>query len=116
MQMLDDICSINSESVSRQKKRKKRGRILYSSRRELERSRMRASKHLSRLTDIEIPVGVRIDFGGEEVTNLASLQEMVAAEDAPQAIREDNVKVIEGVATRSIVRHCSFIPVSMFIA
>ncbi len=105
MQMLDDICSINSESVSRQKKRKKRGRILYSSRRELERSRMRASKHLSRLTDIEIPVGVRIDFGGEEVTNLASLQEGVVAEDTTQAYSEDNVKIMKGTVAGSQVSH-----------
>lgn len=106
MQMLDDICSINSESVSRQKKRKKRGRILYSSRRELERSRMRASKHLSRLTDIEIPVGVRIDFGGgEEVTNLASLQEGVVAEDTTQASSEDNVKIMKGTVAGSQVSH-----------
>jgi hypothetical protein len=73
MQMLDKNCSKNTESSSGQKKRKRRGKLLFSSRRVLERSRMRSSKHVSRLTAVEKIVGVKIDFSEEEVTNLASL-------------------------------------------
>ena len=103
--MRDENCSNNSEIAIGEKKRKKRGRLLYSSRRELERSRMRLSKHMSRLTADEKLVGVRFDFSGEEVTNLASLQEVVESIDATQAVSEDVVKVIAGTATRPIVRH-----------
>ena len=48
MQNLDETCSNIFESASRQKKRKRRGRLLYSSKGEVERLRMRSSKHKSR--------------------------------------------------------------------
>ena len=116
MQMLDETCSNNTEIASGQRKRRRRGKLLYSSKRVLERSRMRANKHMSRLTPAGRSVGVRIDFDSEEVTNLASLQEVVTPDDAPQYLSEDNVKVMEGFATRPIVRHYPSIPVSMPIA
>jgi hypothetical protein len=48
---------------------------------------------------------VRIDFSGEEVTNLASLQEVEEAVDVKQAINEDNVERVLALATLSIVRY-----------
>jgi hypothetical protein len=114
MQMRDDTCSINSEIAVGQKKRKKRGRVLYSSRRELQRSRMRLSKHMSRLTVEENLVGVRIDFSGEEVTDLASLQEFVVVEDATQGPSEV-VKGNEDLASRSLVRDYPMIRVLKFV-
>lgn len=105
MQMRDDNCSHNTEIAVGPRRRKKRGKLLYSSRRVLQRSRMRSTKHMSRLTAVEELVGVRIDFSGEEVTNLASLHEVVAAVDATQAIIEDSVKAVKCTATQSAVRH-----------
>lgn len=66
MQILDEVCPSKSDCASTQKRRKKRGRLLYSSRRVLERSRMRATKHMSRLSTVEKSVGVRIDFSGAD--------------------------------------------------
>ena len=105
MQMQEENCSNILESATGQKKRRKRGKLLYSSRRVLQRSRMRSTKHMSRLTAVQELVGVRIDFSGEEVTNLASLHEVVAAVDATQAIIEDSVKAVKCTATQSAVRH-----------
>ncbi len=104
MQMLDEFCTTNPESASGQKKRKKRGKLLFSSKRVLERSRMRASKYMSRLSAVEELVGVRIDFSGEEVTNLASLQEVLVAIDESEVISEDHVKVTDNTITRPSVR------------
>ena len=104
MQMLDDNCANNTEIASGQKKRKKRGRLLYSSRRVLERSRMRSSKHMSRLTAVEKPEGLRIDFSGEEVTNLGSLQEVVLEMEASQAICEVSKNAMDCTASLPIVR------------
>jgi hypothetical protein len=105
LQILEELCPNNLVSASLQKKRKKRGKLLYSSRRVLERSRMRASKHMSRLSAVEELEGVRIDFSGEDVTNLSSLQEEVAVEDASQGHKEKNVKLSEGSCSTPIVRH-----------
>ncbi len=104
MQMLDENCSNNTKTASGEKKRKRRRRLLYSSRCELERSRMRSSKHMSRLSAVQELMGVRIDFSGEEVTNLASIQEVVATVDATQAINKDNVNVLKGTTAQPFVR------------
>lgn len=100
--MLEGSCN-NTNHASGQKKRKRRG-LLFSSRRALDRSRMRSSKHVSRLTTVEKTVGLRIDFGGEEVTNLASLQEADAARAQDHTTGEDNATLYEGTDTRPIVR------------
>jgi hypothetical protein len=60
---------------------------------------------MSRLSTLENLEGVRIDFSGEEVTNLASLQEVEEAVDVKQAINEDNVERVLAHATPSIVRY-----------
>jgi hypothetical protein len=60
---------------------------------------------MSRLSTLENLEGVRIDFSGEEVTNLASLQEVEEAVDVKQAINEDNVERVLALATPSIVRY-----------
>lgn len=64
---------------------------------------------MSRLLDIEKLEGVRIDFGGEEVTNLASLHEAVAEAGATPAIIEENVNVIDGTASGPSVSYLCFI-------
>ncbi len=116
MQMQEENCSNILESATGQKKRRKRGKLLYSSRRVLARSRMRVSKHMSRLTADETHGGVRIDFCGEEVNNLASLQEEDAAMDATQSLNEENDTVVEGTTTRPTVRDYPSIQVSKIIA
>jgi hypothetical protein len=103
--MLAGSCSKNLEYVSPQKKRKRRGRLLYSSKRELQRSRMRGTKQMTRLIGVENSVAMKIDFGSEEVTNLASLQEVLMAEEAFQSAREDNSSMRGGKTTVQIVSH-----------
>lgn len=66
-QMLEG--SSNYSEISSEPRRRRRQGLLFSSRRELQRSRMRSSKHKSRLIEVENSMGLRIDFGGEEVTN-----------------------------------------------
>ena len=66
---------------------------------------MRSSKHVSRLTAVEKIVGVKIDFSGEEVTNLGSLQEVVEVTEATQAFIEDNVKLDDDAASQPSVRY-----------
>jgi hypothetical protein len=66
---------------------------------------MRSTKHISRLTGVENIAGLRIDFGEEEVTNLASLQEAVVAQARDQSCSEE---VYEGSAARPTVREIFF--------
>jgi hypothetical protein len=91
--MLDGSCSKNLEYVSTQKKRKKRGRLLYSSKRELQRSKMRTSKQMTRLIGVDKSLAVKIDFGGKDVTNLASLEEVLAVEEALLGTCEDKINM-----------------------
>jgi hypothetical protein len=65
---------------------------------------MKSTKHLSRLTAVEQSAVLKIDFGGEEVTNLGSSQETVAAVTRVQTSSEDNVNLCEGTDPRQIVR------------
>lgn len=50
-------------------------------------------------------MGIKIDFSRAEVTNLASLQEVVGIGDTTQAINEEIVQVIKGTSVISIVRN-----------
>lgn len=54
---------------------------------------------------VEKPMGIKIDFSRAEVTNLASLQEVVGIGDTTQAINEEIVQVIKGTSVISIVRN-----------
>lgn len=54
---------------------------MFSSKRALQRSRMRAPRHQSRTDDIDQCLRMRLDFGEEEVADLASVQEMIALND-----------------------------------
>ncbi len=101
--MQDESCSRHLENVSTQKKGKKRGRLLYSSKRELERSRMRSSKHLNRSTGVHKSLAVRIDFGEEDVTNLASLQEVLEAEEAAECTSGVNINLHGSKTTHPLV-------------
>lgn len=51
--MLDASSLIHLKGLSEQKKRKRRGHLLFSSKCVLERSRMRVSKYMSRLNVID---------------------------------------------------------------
>jgi hypothetical protein len=66
---------------------------------------MRSTKQISRLTGVENIAGLRIDFGEEEVTNLASLQEAVVAQARDQSSSEE---VYEGRGARPTVREIFF--------
>ena len=101
--MLDGGDSKNLESVITQKKRRRRGRLLYSSKRELERSKMRVSKQMTRLTGLQKSLALRIDFGEEDITNIASTQEVLATKEKPEGTNEDYVKFHESDSTQTIV-------------
>jgi hypothetical protein len=104
--MLETSSSKDLEYVSAPRKRKKRGRLLYSNKRVLDRSRMRASKQMTRLTGVHNSLAVKIDFGEEEVTNLASLPELPTPEVAVQGTCEDNSRLQGNKTTQPIVSQC----------
>jgi hypothetical protein len=73
--------SFQSEGPSEQKKKKKRGRLLFSSKRALQQSKMRAPRHKSQTMDVQECTHMSIDFGEEDVANLASSQDFVTYSD-----------------------------------
>jgi hypothetical protein len=76
-QMLGRSSSLHSEGPSEQKKKKKE----VSSKRALQRSKMRAPRHKSQTMDVQECTHMSIDFGEEDVANLASSQDFVTYSD-----------------------------------
>ena len=79
--MLERNCQLQSEGPSGQRKKKKRGRLMFSSKRALERSKMRPPKLKSRVTDVHECTPMTLDFGDDDVADLASSQDMLTYSD-----------------------------------
>jgi hypothetical protein len=75
--MLERNSHLQSEGPSGQKKKKKRGRLMFSSKRALERSKMRPPKLKSRVKDAHECTRMTLDFGDNDVADLASSQDML---------------------------------------
>jgi hypothetical protein len=80
-QMLDENCHLQSEGPSVQKKKKKRGRLMFSSKRALERSKMRPPKLKSQVYDVQGSMPMSIDFGDDDVADLGCSQNVMTYSD-----------------------------------
>jgi hypothetical protein len=79
--MLDKNCHLDSEGPSVQKKKKKRGRLMFSSKRALERSKMRPPKPKSQVQDIQECMPMSIDFGDDDVADFGCSQNIMTYSD-----------------------------------
>jgi hypothetical protein len=120
--MLDRNCHLESEGPTGTKKKKKRRRLMFSSKRALERSKMRPPKLKSKAKDVDDCTRMSIDFGDDDVADLACSQDIMTFSDmldhavSQQDIISDNDEgwqhvsddpsIYLGCATIQWIRYC----------